>query len=99
MLQSYQMIGSARPCSALIHRVHHKRKNKSEVSKVTCILQDFPYNFEEGVTHHNLWSEVPLTHEEILKVTSPCQDSMSKGRIQYSATRLKTSPCRRLRST
>lgn len=30
--------------------------------------QDFPYNFEEGVMHHNIWSEVPLSHEEILKV-------------------------------
>ncbi|EIE19021.1 hypothetical protein COCSUDRAFT_44811 [Coccomyxa subellipsoidea C-169] len=29
---------------------------------------DFPYNFEEGMEHHNIWSTVPLSEEEVLKI-------------------------------
>jgi len=28
---------------------------------------DFPYNFSEGIEHHNLWSEKPLTGELLSK--------------------------------
>jgi len=31
-------------------------------------MQDFPYNFSQGVEHHNLWSETPLAGEELVKV-------------------------------
>jgi hypothetical protein len=31
-------------------------------------MQDFPYNFPQGVEHHNLWSETPLAGEQLLKV-------------------------------
>ncbi len=34
----------------------------------TAVLQDFPYNFEEGMEHHNIWSTIPLSKEEVFKV-------------------------------
>ena len=35
-------------------------------------MQDFPYNFEEDVEHHNIWSTIPLDEEQMLEVRSPC---------------------------
>ena len=32
------------------------------------MMQDFPYHFEEGVEHHNIWCTVPLSEPEVLKV-------------------------------
>ena len=32
-------------------------------------VQDFPYNFAEGMEHHNLWSEEPLTGDQLAKVS------------------------------
>jgi hypothetical protein len=35
---------------------------------IFCPAQDFPYNFEEEVEHHNIWSTIPLAEADILKV-------------------------------
>ena len=32
-------------------------------------VQDFPYNFEADVEHHNIWSTIPLTEERVLEVS------------------------------
>lgn len=31
-------------------------------------LQDFPYNFDRGMQHHNIWCTRPLSDEEIAEV-------------------------------
>ena len=33
-------------------------------------LQDFPYNVEEGIEHHNLWSTKPLSPERLSQACS-----------------------------
>lgn len=30
--------------------------------------QDFPYHFEEGLEHHNVWASRPLSREELQQV-------------------------------
>lgn len=35
---------------------------------VILTVQDFPYNYEEGVEHHVLWSTQPLERDEIEEV-------------------------------
>ena len=35
-------------------------------------MQDFPYNFEEDVEHHNIWSTIPLDEKRMLEVGLPC---------------------------
>ena len=37
-------------------------------SHLSHSVQDFPYNFEKGVMHHNLWAQSPLSDEQIVKV-------------------------------
>lgn len=32
------------------------------------LLQDFPYNFEDSVEHHNIWSTIPLTKAAVIEV-------------------------------
>ena len=34
-------------------------------------MQDFPYNFEEDVEHHNIWSTIPLDEKRMLAVGHP----------------------------
>ena len=34
-------------------------------------MQDFPYNFEEDVEHHNIWSTIPLNEKQMLEVGHP----------------------------
>ena len=34
-------------------------------------MQDFPYNFEEDVEHHNIWSTIPLDEKRMLEVGLP----------------------------
>lgn len=40
----------------------------SEQSPKTAFLQDFPYNFADGILHSNIWSLTPLTVQEIHEV-------------------------------
>lgn len=35
---------------------------------ITFRPNDFPYNFQQGVEHHNVWSTCPLTPEELQSV-------------------------------
>lgn len=41
-------------------------------------IQDFPYNFDDDVEHHNIWSTVALQEADILKVRSALAASKSK---------------------
>jgi len=34
------------------------------------MMQDFPYNFEDDVEHHNIWSTIPLGEKRVLEVHS-----------------------------
>ncbi len=34
-------------------------------------MQDFPYNYEADVEHHNIWSTVPLSEQRVLEVSNP----------------------------
>ena len=34
-------------------------------------MQDFPYNYEADVEHHNIWSTVPLGEQRVLEVSHP----------------------------
>lgn len=35
---------------------------------ITFRANDFPYNFDEGMEHHNIWCTRPLTDEEVAEV-------------------------------
>ncbi len=37
-------------------------------ANITVCMQDFPYHFEKGVEHHNIWCTVPLPEPEVLQV-------------------------------
>jgi hypothetical protein len=52
--------------------------------------QDFPYNFEKGVEHHNIWSTVPLPAAQVLQVCSWAH--MQQGNM-CSALMLTFMPC------
>lgn len=32
-------------------------------------MQDFPYNFEQDVEHHNIWSTIPLDEKRVQDVS------------------------------
>ena len=40
------------------------------VSNQARCEQDFPYNMETGIEHHNIWSPVPLSSQELQQVGS-----------------------------
>jgi hypothetical protein len=59
------------------HRLACSRSCITTAENVTCctdsscrVIQDFPYNYEEGIEHHVLWSSHPLTAERIQQVNS-----------------------------
>ena len=38
-------------------------------------MQDFPYNFEPGMQHHNIWCTRPLSDKELAEVRGILSDS------------------------
>ncbi len=56
--------GNATTCSHM-HRVVYFAK----ACKQPCLIpQDFPYNLEAGVKHHNVWCTRPLSEVELAQV-------------------------------
>ena len=38
----------------------------------SVLLQDFPYNLEAGMEHHNVWNPAPLTAVDLEQVRTAC---------------------------
>ena len=56
----------------------------------SCLLQDFPYNFEQGVEHYVLWSTKPLPQERIEAVVAaqlPDQETLARLSAQAAPSR------------
>lgn len=54
----------------------------------SLMMQDFPYNFEDDVEHHNIWSTIPLGEKRVLEVDS--SKPSSKPSIEIANTALQS---------